>query len=163
MAKAYKYKGVLATPIGSGHWLGAALANYGGRSDAAALEEASRIDLQKVTERVEALCDNFGIPRDAPNVWTLLAMALAERHVEGFSRTDAKKRGPKPKSILDRAHMVGLVDERVEGGQKLSHAVRAVTKQLRLSEPAVTVERDYRRFKAWNAMVMKLAEDSRQK
>ena len=30
-------------------------------------------------------------------------------------------------------------------------------------EPAVTVERDYRRFKAWNAMVMKLAEDSRQK
>ena len=163
MAKAYKYKGVLATPIGSGHWLAAALANHSGHSDAEAVEKASQIDLQKVTERVEALCDTFGISRDAPNIWALLAMGLAERHVKGFSRKDSKKRGPKSKSILDHDRMARLVDERVAAGQKLSPAVRAVKKQLRLTKPDETVERDYRRFKAWDAMLMKYVEESRQK
>jgi len=160
MAKAYKYKGILAKPIGSGLWLKAALSKGDARD--AAVEEAARSDLSKVTERVEALCDNFGIPRYAPNVWALLAMALAERHVPGFSRTDPKKRRPKPKSILDHAPMVRLIDERVAGGQKVSPAVNAVAKQLRLKTKE-TVERDYRRFKAWDAMVMKSVEKIRQK
>ena len=71
--KPYKYKGILAKPIGSNHWLIAALAKTAERR-----EEAGQIETRKIAERVEALCDDFSIPRNDPNVWQRLALALAD-------------------------------------------------------------------------------------
>lgn len=155
MAKAYKYKGVLAQPIGSNHWLVAALSERGPRGDPNARQWAMDIERKKLTERLLALCDDLGISRNDPDPWPKLALALAERHVDGFSRETLKQRGPKS-DVSRHAQLAHLVDERIAGGQKVSPAVRAVAKQLKVKSFA-TAERDYRRFKAWQAKVREMS------
>ena len=166
MSKPYKYKGVLATPIGNSHWLVPIFATRIGRGDPAYVEEAEKTQRRKIGERIEALCDEFDIPRDDPNMWQRLAMALATRYVGGFSSEEPKRKGPKGGSILKHHHMARLVDERIAKRKMVSPAVRAVAKQLGLKN-SKTAERDYRRFKEWeattDAIARKAVEKSRRK
>lgn len=81
MVKPYKYKGILGTHAGSIAW------EFGNERD-------------MLSERLDALFRDFGmVPEHRCIPFFRLLLKLAERHVEGFNRSDARGPGHPRKAI----------------------------------------------------------------
>ena len=159
MTKPYKYKGVLAKPIGNTHWLLAALRKAS--ENPAAMEAVVIEDRRLVTERLMALLLDCQIPMDAADPWFSLLLKLAERHVPGFSREPKRGRG-QPKKTPDY-ELFGQMEALMKAKKlKASSAAEHLARKRRLGESADAVETRYRRVKKEMDKVRTLLANVRQ-
>lgn len=143
--KQYKYTGVLAKPIHVPLYLASAL-----NPDDAELRERAKAEyMGQHLDRMVALAKDCGVEFRDPIEWWKIALALAERHVPGFSYADdgPRARGrPKWKAGSDLSLIIAMTKLMVAKGLSIRSAAAFVAKQRKKGESAAALERRYRRF-----------------
>jgi hypothetical protein len=128
MAKAHKYKGVLAKPMQVD-------AGFG-----------------QFPIRLRAIFAEFGIERIDSAGWQMLALELAKRHVPGFQMTSAAMTGPGRRvtttQIIDDVELVYAMDSILgKGDPTILSAAEQVAKNRKRREKPLALEAKYRRLK----------------
>jgi hypothetical protein len=117
--------------------------------------------LERQAALVDALFEDCGVDRGAPEGYERVMLVLAKRHVPAFGPDLEKKRG-RPRRATDDVDLVHAVHELVVAGKSIRSAARIVAK--RRKESANGVEARYRRILAgWRKAAEWVMEDLRKR
>ena len=153
--KAYTYKGVLAKPPP------VKISIYDIHSSGPPRPSTVAAWKKRQATLEDALFEECGIERGAPNAWKRLALVLAERHVPAFGPDVSTGRG-RPRIATDDDELVHAVHQLVVAGKGIRSAAQIVAK--RRGETPNGVEARYRRIlKDWRKAHAEVMEDVRRR